>query len=110
MYFFLLKSTPGGGPKGAVGGHGEERRADPVRGVLEDGVAPPRLDAVRADRAVLRELQAEEDDDRRDRETRVQAGGEYVYVERKKLEWVIREREGSAYSCTWSTRKSCDDG
>ena len=56
----------------------QQRQAIRVRGIERDGVAPPRLDRVEANRAVGRELQAEEDDDLADREARIQRGGEDI--------------------------------
>jgi hypothetical protein len=55
-----------------------EGRGVPVGGVGEDGVAPPGRECRRADLAVLGELKHEEDEDCRDREARVESGGEDV--------------------------------
>lgn len=69
-----LPRLPRRGPERLVFGERPQRQAVPVGGVLEDGVAPPCLDGGGTDLAVLGELQDEEDEDRRDCETRVQAG------------------------------------
>ena len=82
----------------------------PICRILEDGVAPPGLDAVETDRAVLGELQAEEDDDRRDGEARVEAGGQDVCLRSFGLEKNDVSNKRGTDSCTLSTRRSCGDG
>ena len=51
---------------------GPERSTVRVRGIGADGVAPPHHNVVGTDRAVLRILQAEEDQDDGDGHTRVE--------------------------------------
>lgn len=65
-------------PEELAFGELQERELVSIRGVEGHSVAPPALDRVEADRAVPGELQAEEDDDHGDGETRVKSGGQNV--------------------------------
>ena len=70
-------------PKRRAWCDGRERRAAAavaeVSSVGHDGVAPPGLDGGEADGAVPGELQAEVDEDDRDRDARVQSRGENIW-------------------------------
>jgi hypothetical protein len=65
-------------PKRRVRWDGEQRELLRICGVGRDGVAPPGRERVRADRAVLRVLQHEEDEHARDGDARVERGGQDV--------------------------------
>lgn len=66
-------------PEGLALWHGKQRQLLTIRGLERHGVAPPSLDGVEANVAVLRVLQAEEDDNDRDGDTRVERGGQNVW-------------------------------
>ncbi len=55
------------------------RNAGEVVRIRVHGVAPPCLDAVKADGAIIRVLKGEEDDDQTDGVTRVQSSGQHIY-------------------------------
>ena len=98
-------------PESLAVGEGPQWRLEAVCSVEGDGVAPPGLDGGETDGAVLRILQAEEDDDDGDGDTRVERGREDVY--RRATRSVRKEEKKDrvgAHSCTLSTRRSGGDG
>jgi hypothetical protein len=73
--------SPRSRPEVANGWVGETLRDNTsVIGIGIDSVAPPDLDGVDTDRAILGVLKDEEDEYRRNGNTRVESGGEYVVV------------------------------
>lgn len=73
-------STPRLRTEGLAVCDGLQADAVPIARIHEHGITPPRLDRRRANRTVLRVLQAEEDQDDRDRDARVERGAQHVVV------------------------------
>jgi hypothetical protein len=101
-------SRPGLRAKWLAVRHDIERRAFDICRVECGLVTPPVEDGALADRAVARELQAKENDNRRNDETRVEARGQHVCGPRVSNRC---KKEGeAAHSYTLTTNQSAGGG